>query len=111
MQMQPLFPSPLTPAVAPAKRFEVHSEWSVSLNGSPLDPEKHAAFERYARLVANDSQPWLFPLLESAGSKVLIAPRAFSFELPDAPGLWIDIPEMAGRLCLLPWVEAGEVAQ
>lgn len=110
MQTQPFSSSSTQHAVAPSSRFEVYSEWSVSLNGSPLDSEKHAAFERYARLVANDHQPWLFPLLESAGSKVLIAPRAFSFELPDAPGLWIDVPEMAGRLVLLPWVEAHETA-
>jgi hypothetical protein len=111
MQTPSIFSPTEQPASTRSKRFEVYTEWSVSLNGSPLDPKRHAAFEHYARMVANDHLPWIFPLLEAAGSKVLIAPRSFSFELPDAPGNWIEIPAMATRLHLLPWVEAGEVAQ
>lgn len=98
------------PASTRSKRFEVYSEWSVSLNGSPLDPERHAAFEHYARQVAADHLPWVFPLLEASGSKVLISLRSFSFELPDAPGLWIEIPEMASQLQLLPWAEVDQTA-
>lgn len=86
------------------------TEWNTPLHGAEPDPERHAAYEALARDVANSAMPWLLPLLAECGAKVLAGPWIFSFALSSRPGVWLDVPEIADRLQLLPWAEATEVA-
>lgn len=92
---------------------QLHTEWSTKTQpGRPAnDVERHELFSKYARDVATEQMPWLFPLLDACNARVLAAPGLFCFTTPAHPGLWFDVPEMIQRLQLLPWATDDDLSQ
>lgn len=92
---------------------ELVTEWSITTPCpiSDADQERHELFSTHTRKLAAREMPWLFPLLEASGAKILIGTGMFCFSLPGQPGVWFDVPEMMQRLHLLPWVAEDETKQ
>jgi len=85
-----------------------HTEWSDPIGGLvPPDPWKHETFVAYAKLIAADHSPYLLSFLAGCKARVLVGLRIFCFDLPFR-GKWIDVPQIAERLQLLPWAEPDE---
>jgi len=74
----------------------------------PMDPIRHELFRRLALDATRTLYPWLLPILEAAGARVLAVPGQFLIELPGPT--WLEIPALSAQLVLLPWCE-GETAQ
>lgn len=92
---------------------QVHTEWSTKTPpGQPAnDMERHELFSKYARQVADEQMPWLFPLLDACNARVLAAPGIFCFTTHAHPGIWLEVPEMIQHLQMVPWVTDADLAQ
>jgi hypothetical protein len=103
-------PSDATDASPTVKAVVFHSEWSDPIGGiAPPDLERHEAYVAYAKLLAAELRPHLLPFLAGVEARILVSPGIFSFDLPSARGAWIEIPELAECLRLLPWAEPNEI--
>lgn len=87
-----------------------YTEWCCPTNPEDVDFDKHVAFTAFARGVVESSAPWLIPLLEASSAKVLFSVGSCGYLLPGIESEWIDIPEIARRLHMVPWVETDEIA-
>lgn len=92
---------------------QVLSHWQVQPKnaGPATDEERHAVFSRYATGMANIHMPWLMPLLDKADATLYVAPSVFAFQLPDGSGRWLDVPEMARLIPMVPWVDPTDTQQ
>lgn len=87
-----------------------YTEWNSPLDGGEADLERHDAFCRFAMSVIEGAAPWLLPLFHASNAKVLLATNGCSYLLPGASSTWVEIPEVAGLIRLLPWAEPEETA-
>lgn len=89
----------------------MYSQWSPYTPTPRTDEERHDTFSRYARQVAANEMPWLFPLLDAANAKVIVGPAVFCVILDDGKGELFTVPEMESRIGLIPWIEDQETPQ
>ena len=90
------------------------SPWLSDDEGSaddPIGPSRHALFRELVFQLLRSRYPWLLRILEAAGGQVLAGQGCVYVAMPTAPHDWIPIPELAGSLVLVPWIEPGQVAQ
>ena len=92
---------------------QLHTEWlaNTPLGRPANDLERHELFAKYARQVADQHMPWLFPLLDACNAKVIASPGTFCFTTHATPGIWLDVPEMIQRLLMVPWALDNETPQ
>ena len=89
-----------------------HSEWTDPIGGvSDPDPVAHEAFVNYAKAVAMEKRPFLLPFLDGARARILVGRGIFCFDLPGNRGKWLEIPDIAERLAMLPWQEVTDSVQ
>lgn len=89
----------------------VATQWSNPVfAGDCMDPDRHERFATYALEVTREAMPDLYSFLDASGATVIAGPCMFSFSTPAAAGAWLDVPDMAARLNLLPWVDPHETA-
>ena len=74
------------------------------------DHERHELFAAYARNVATQEMPWLFPLLDATNARVIAGVNIFAYSIPQHPDYWFDVPEMMMRLQMVPWATDEETA-
>lgn len=93
--------------------LQIHSQWQTTqqFTQPSTDAERHEAFSSFAVDTAQRELPWLLPLLSEAGARIYVAPSMFCFQLPSQPGRWIEVPEVARLLAMVPWVAQDETQQ
>lgn len=93
--------------------LQIHSQWQSSqpIAQPSTDAERHEAFSTFAIDTAQRELPWLLPLLSEAGARIYVAPSVFFFQLPSQPGRWIEVPEVARFLAMVPWIVQDETQQ
>ena len=89
---------------------QVYTKWSTTIppRKPANDIERHELFTKYAREVADQQMPWLFPLLDACNALVIASPGTFCFNTHTTPGVWLDVPEMIQRLRMVPWATDDE---
>lgn len=85
----------------------LHTEWSDPVDPrDEIDTERHEIYAAFALDVVEKALPSLLSFLDATDAKVLAGTHFFSYST--SPGEWVDVPEIAGRLNLLPWAEPHE---
>ncbi|NCT97017.1 MAG: hypothetical protein GXD23_06570 [Comamonadaceae bacterium] len=93
--------------------IQIFSQWSNQpRTPAPMtDEERHAAFTEFAIRQAQMVLPWLLPLLNQANATLWVAPRFFSFRLPNNPDQWFEVPQIEPYIAMVPWAEPHETPQ
>lgn len=93
--------------------MQIYTQWHASqpIAQPTTDAERHEAFSSFAVDTAQREMPWLLPLLSEAGARIYVAPSMFCFQLPSQPGRWIEIPEVARLISMVPWISQDETQQ
>lgn len=93
--------------------MQTRYEWvERETNQAPTtEDEQQLLYLKYAKQVADEEMPWLFPLLHASGVKTVAAVGLFGFQLNTDSGDWHVIPELGDRLRMVPWVTEDDIRQ
>lgn len=107
-QQQELIPV-VTPWLEPVPEDEASPAAAAAM--AALNDQRHALFREHALKAIYFTYPWLLSLLALMKGQVVACQGRLMIFTPEAPGQFIEIPELSRQLCLLPWQEDGQTPQ